>query len=311
VCTAARSCGVHSVSSVSGLMGRGSGPRWPRCMPRKRCWMDVNRRAASASVSAATTLTPTIACGLGPGGRRAVAAAVQLPAPAAASRARSATQRHRAGPGGPPVARHRGWSPAARSAPACPSREWPARPGGRRPRTGSPAVPARRCGKPCSSAACRWRRSAIAVWRSVPGARPRPRSMRPGYSVASVPNCSATTSGAWLGSMMPPAPTRMRCVPPAMWPIQHRSGRTGHAVHVVVLGHPVAAIAPGVGVAGQVQRVLQRQRRTRPLRRWARSRMDSGITAAGPRLAVGVDGHVGEVGLGDLHDCRLAGLRSA
>ena len=34
-----------------------------------------------------------------------------------------------------------------------------------------------------------------------------------------MPNCSAITSGAWFGSMMPPAPTRMREVPPAMWPI--------------------------------------------------------------------------------------------
>ena len=43
---------------------------------------------------------------------------------------------------------------------------------------------------------------------SVPGARPIPRSIRPGYSVSRVPNCSAITSGAWFGSMMPPAPTR-------------------------------------------------------------------------------------------------------
>jgi hypothetical protein len=41
--------------------------------------------------------------------------------------------------------------------------------------------------------------------------------MRPGKSVASVPNCSAMSSGAWLGSMMPPAPTRMRDVPAARW----------------------------------------------------------------------------------------------
>ena len=41
--------------------------------------------------------------------------------------------------------------------------------------------------------------------------------MRPGYSAASVPNCSAMTSGAWLGSMMPPAPTRIVVVPPATW----------------------------------------------------------------------------------------------
>ena len=39
--------------------------------------------------------------------------------------------------------------------------------------------------------------------------------MRPGCSAASVPNCSAMISGAWLGSMTPPAPTRMREVPAA------------------------------------------------------------------------------------------------
>ena len=37
--------------------------------------------------------------------------------------------------------------------------------------------------------------AAIAVRWSVPGARPRPRSMRPEYIAASVPNCSAITSG--------------------------------------------------------------------------------------------------------------------
>jgi hypothetical protein len=42
--------------------------------------------------------------------------------------------------------------------------------------------------------------------------------MRPGYSVARVPNCSAMTSGAWLGSITPPDPTRMVLVPPATWP---------------------------------------------------------------------------------------------
>ena len=34
-----------------------------------------------------------------------------------------------------------------------------------------------------------------------------------------MPNCSAITSGAWFGSMMPPEPTRMVEVPPATWPI--------------------------------------------------------------------------------------------
>src|SRR5690606_19579263 len=43
--------------------------------------------------------------------------------------------------------------------------------------------------------------------------------MRPGWSEPRVPNCSATCSGAWLGSMIPPAPTRMLQVPPATCPI--------------------------------------------------------------------------------------------
>jgi hypothetical protein len=63
------------------------------------------------------------------------------------------------------------------------------------------------------------RRSASAVSWSVPGARPMPRSMRPGCSASRVPNCSATTSGAWLGSMTPPEPTRIEEVAAARWAI--------------------------------------------------------------------------------------------
>ena len=33
--------------------------------------------------------------------------------------------------------------------------------------------------------------------------------MRPGCSVSSVPNCSAMVSGEWLGSITPPAPSRI------------------------------------------------------------------------------------------------------
>ena len=34
-----------------------------------------------------------------------------------------------------------------------------------------------------------------------------------------MPNCSATTSETWLGSITPPEPTRMTLVASAMWPI--------------------------------------------------------------------------------------------
>ena len=43
----------------------------------------------------------------------------------------------------------------------------------------------------------------------MPGARPMPRSIRSGCSATSVPNCSATTNGAWLGSITPPEPSRI------------------------------------------------------------------------------------------------------
>jgi hypothetical protein len=43
--------------------------------------------------------------------------------------------------------------------------------------------------------------------------------MRPGWSVSSVPNCSAIVRGAWFGSMMPPAPSRIDRVCAATWAI--------------------------------------------------------------------------------------------
>ena len=43
--------------------------------------------------------------------------------------------------------------------------------------------------------------------------------MRPGCSVASVPNCSAIVSGEWFGSITPPAPRRMVEVCAATWAI--------------------------------------------------------------------------------------------
>jgi hypothetical protein len=56
--TWAFSCGVpHRVQLGRIHRARQRAAR-PRCMPRKRCWIEVNSRAACASVSAATTLTP-------------------------------------------------------------------------------------------------------------------------------------------------------------------------------------------------------------------------------------------------------------
>jgi hypothetical protein len=50
---------------------------------------------------------------------------------------------------------------------------------------------------------------------SLPGARPMPRSIRPGAAASSRANCSATTSGGWFGSITPPEPSRIRRVTPA------------------------------------------------------------------------------------------------
>ena len=44
--------------------------------------------------------------------------------------------------------------------------------------------------------------------------------MRPGNSASSVRKRSATTRGAWFGSMTPPEPTRMFFVTAAIWPIR-------------------------------------------------------------------------------------------
>jgi hypothetical protein len=45
----------------------------------------------------------------------------------------------------------------------------------------------------------------------------RPRSILPGCSASRVANCSATTSGEWLGSMTPPEPMRNVDVASARW----------------------------------------------------------------------------------------------
>ena len=81
---------------------------------------------------------------------------------------------------------------------------------------GRPGTCPRRSARSCPSCSGKssavgvpFRRSACAVTGSVPGARPIPRSMRPGWSASSIPNCSTTVSGAWFGSMSPPEPSRI------------------------------------------------------------------------------------------------------
>ena len=52
--------------------------------------------------------------------------------------------------------------------------------------------------------------------------------------------CSAMTSGAWLGSMTPPAPTRIVDVPAATWAMTTDVAALAMPRHVVMLGEPVA-----------------------------------------------------------------------
>ena len=103
----------------------------------------------------------------------------------------------------------------------------------------------------------RVRRSAAAVSWSVPGARPMPRSMRPGMQRLEHAELLGDASGAWLGSITPPEPTRIVDVAAAMCADQHRGRRAGDARHVVVLGDPVAVVAQPLDVAREVNGVAQ------------------------------------------------------
>ena len=82
--------------------------------------------------------------------------------------------------------------------------------------------------------------------------------MRPGNNRASVPNCSAMTSGEWFGSMMPPAPTRMLFVPDGDMGDDQRRRRAGDSGKVVVFGDPDARIAPRLRVTRKILSVVER-----------------------------------------------------
>ena len=58
--------------------------------------------------------------------------------------------------------------------------------------------------------------------------------------------------------MIPPAPTLIVDVPPATWAITTDVAALATAGHVVMLGEPVAVIAPALGVLRQVEGVAER-----------------------------------------------------
>ena len=53
-----------------------------------------------------------------------------------------------------------------------------------------------------------------------------------------MPNCSATTSAAWFGSITPPAPIRIVAVDAARCAMSTGGRRARDTGHVVVLGDP-------------------------------------------------------------------------
>ena len=83
--------------------------------------------------------------------------------------------------------------------------------------------------------------------------------MRPGNNASSILKRSATTSGAWLGNITPPEPTRML--------LGHGGDLPDHQVgcgacdrrQIVVLGKPVTDIAQAIDMLRQVDAVAQRR----------------------------------------------------
>ena len=83
--------------------------------------------------------------------------------------------------------------------------------------------------------------------------------MRPGCRPSRTRNDSATASGAWFGSMMPPLPTRIVEVAAATGRDHHHRRAAGDAADVVVLGEPEALVAERLGGLGQRDGVVQRR----------------------------------------------------
>ena len=269
------SCAIGSSVSLVAVDRRRQLPGRPVRKLTKACCSEVNSSRASASVSAANTLSAEHrhrACRAVP---TAGSASGRCRARARDRPARNARRRHRAGRAWPRVGRHRGWSRGSRPARLALRRARRARAGLAAAGGNSPAV--RR--HPAGSCRRRLRDCAAAPAPSPCRCPARGRGRDrcgPGYSAASVPNCSAMTSGAWLGSMMPPAPTRIVDGARRDMGDHHGGGRAGDAGHVVVLGQPVPG-SPAARHGGQGRASSSDCAASLPSAIGERSRTESGI----------------------------------
>ena len=101
---------------------------------------------------------------------------------------------------------------------------------------------------------------------SVPGARPRPRSIRPGIQPAEDAEALRHLERAVVGQHHPAAAHPNPLGGRGDRAEQHLRAGAGERRGPVVLGHPVAVVAEPVGELGQVDRVPQRLRSGRALR---------------------------------------------
>ena len=236
------SIGVHRLPCCR--RGGCSGPESPRRRLTHCCCSEVTSRCASASVSAATTFTPTIAYGCASCVRRPELRAIHLQRlhQVVGREVRGERERHP----------ERGSQLGAEEAGAeQPDRHLRVR---RRAPRGPPGPAA--TGREVrlqllhvvaesSSASDRNRgASARAVVWSVPGARPRPRSMRPGIERFERAELLGDDERRVIRQHDAAGADANRRRAAGDVPDDDRCRRAGDARHVVMLGQPVARVAP-------------------------------------------------------------------
>ena len=120
------------------------------------------------------------------------------------------------------------------------------------------------------------------------GARPSPRSILPGCSASRVPNCSATTRGAWLGKHHPTRADPKRGGRIGQVCDQDGGGRAGHCRHAVMLRHPQSAVAESLHLGSDVHRLSQGLGRALTLRpRWrGRGRKEESCVVQRPEPSI-------------------------